>query len=387
MVAADLAGTGVNLAGTDTQEIADYYKAMGEKMPDAGESVLGDLRLRANYALSDLLPFGEDPKEWIQDQRRLKAQKEQEAASAAAVPQGLDPSLLKYFKGDGSSGTGAGGLGSLAGSDSAVRGIASKLEAAVPKGEFNRSGALRGIEKESEAMGIGKADKRQEELRQQDIAELKAQKERDPWMSAAEGFFKMAEGASESGATFLGSAAKGATAGLGSFKEAKAAQKNAQKEIDKAEVELMKADELRKAGFIAKADTLQDKWEAKKQHAEDRAADAQMKVAELDFRKHEAEYNARAQMLVAQIRQSGDGDTAEEFRRAYATAFKAGKGADAKRILDAYTEMFQPTVVAAREAAAPMAGILSRVGGNMTGGGSNPGGFSSTPKGTKFTLE
>jgi hypothetical protein len=382
MVAADLAGTGVSLAGTDTQEIADYYKAMGEKMPDAGESVLGDLRLRTAYAVSDLLPFGEDPKEWIQEQRRLKAQKEQQAAEA---PKGLDPTLAGYFDKEGS-GAGVGGLGSLAGSDSSMKALIAKLEGRIPKGEFDRAKAIAAARKESEDAGIGNADKRQEELRQQDIAELKSQKERDPYMAAAEGFFKMAEGASESGATFLGSAAKGATAGLGSFKEAKAAQKSAQKEINKSEIELMKADELRKAGFIAKADTLEEKAIARQERAEDKATDAQMKLAEMDARRRETEYTAQAQLLAAQIRQSGDGDTAEQFRRAYLNALKQGKVADAKRILDSYTEMFQPTVVAAREAAAPTNALISGIRANMGGGGSNPGGFR-TQSGTQYTIE
>jgi hypothetical protein len=381
-IALGLGSTAVNTAGTDTQEIADYYKAMGEKMPDAGESVLGDLRLRTAYAVSDALPFGEDPKEWIQEQRRLKAQREQEAATPK--PAALDPTLAGYFDKEGS-GAGAGGLGSLAGSD-AMRAIAAKLEGRIPKGKFDRAAAIKDAQKESEGMGIGKADKRQEELRQQDIAELESQKKSDPWMSAAEGFFKMAEGASESGATFLGSAAKGATAGLGSFKEAKAAQKSAKKEIDKSEIELMKADELRKAGFIAKADTLEEKAIARQERAEDKATDAQMKLAEMDARRRETEYTAQAQLLAAQIRQSGDGDTAEQFRRAYLNALKQGKVADAKRILDSYTEMFQPTVVAAREAAAPTNALISGIRANMGGGGSNPGGFR-TQSGTQYTIE
>jgi len=274
----------------------------------------------------------------------------------------LDPGLAQYFKQDTTGGGGTPKLGSMRGATTPLQEYVRKLEAEIPN-DAARKTAIDASRKESEAAGIGAADKRAEALRKDEMEELKSRKSEDRRMALAEAGFRMAEAASQSGASLLGSAASGASGYIKSVKESQAEQRKAQKELSKAEIEIMRSNEAREAGHIAKADAL-------KTTATARFDKAQGMLMEADFEARKAEYVTNGNILAAQLAQAGKNDVAQEFEYAYMNAIKQNKQADAKKIYDHYIQLV-PSVAAAMAANSPFAGL----GNNPAGGGGGNNGF------------
>ena len=171
-----------------------------------------------------------------------------------------------------------------------------------------------------EAAGIGDANKADIARYEQELGGLPEDKKRDKWLSAAEGFFKMAEAGGESGSTFWGAAGAGGSAGLAAYN----------KSLDKLEA---KEERLRdKMSEVNRYDEQLRMGDIREGTAEYRRLGTERNAAMRDVAKLEAErgklaaeislheMNAKVQIAVSRIQQAGRGQEAERLRNAYIKA-------------------------------------------------------------------
>jgi len=202
------------------------------------DRTLGGVTGGINALLPEFMEIPFTPVQDVVDERLARTQAAKEKA-AAVKPEEDNWSPLSYFNSDPSSG----GLSSIY---QAAAGRIQPYDLKTGREEEiapDRDAIMNRVRKEDAEQGIGKADEEELARLGKQREEEKSEKKRDTWLSAAEGFFKMAQAAGEPGATFLGAAAEGATAGLSSYKQVLKDYKQSEKELRAAEYAAKKAGE------------------------------------------------------------------------------------------------------------------------------------------------
>ena len=301
LTAYDMGKTALDLANTPTDVIRQYYGNNEEP------SFLGDVGIRTRAAMGSLNPFG-DTAEGL---RALQQQKQQTAAPAPApapAPQkdssGLttDQRAAAFLAGVGGGGGGAGGGGGRAGAGAggagsavANTGLPPELTKLMNERAANLAALKAGIEADKpkgladyvqqekdlyKNEGIGKAAEAERARLEERAKRLPEEQKEAFYRNLSQAGFRMAEKASERGATFLGAAAAGGT----NFSEsnAKTAEHfaNLKESFEDKRSKLAQADEAVRIGMISRGS------------AEHKEAQKNYTSATRDLTKYEGQLNA-----------------------------------------------------------------------------------------------
>lgn len=184
-------------------------------------------------------------------------------------------------------------------------------------------------------------------------AELDKDRKRNKRESLAQGFFRMAEAASQPGASFLGSAATGATAGLGAFQKGREAIDRRGDDLQEKMFALQQAKEaLMEAGIAGGTKNYEAKLKAF-QDAQDSYLTAKREIDIANARAQNDRGNVMASISAQQQRYASE----DELTRLYNQKLREGDEFGAQQVLEALHKL---TVAKSPSLAGVMAGVDQR---------------------------
>lgn len=367
LAAYDMGSTAYDIFNTPTDVIRQYYGNNEEP------SFLGDAGIRTRAAMGSLLPFSNTA-----EGLRALQQKQQTAAPAPAPAPQKDSSGLTADEraaaflaggggggaggGGGRAGTGAGGAGNAVANTGLppeliklmneraanLAALKAGIEADKPKGLADYVQQEKDLYKNE---GIGKAAEAERARLEERAKRLPEEQKEAFYRNLSQAGFRMAEKASERGATFLGAAAAGGT----NFSEsnAKTAEHfaNLKESFEDKRSKLAQADEAVRIGMISRGSA--EHKEAQKNYtsakrdltkyegqlnAGDITALRTIEIANRQMQSQEnvANINARSRIQAARAGQENKNTAEKQLKDAYLAAMRRGDKAAAQVILNQF---------------------------------------------------
>ena len=252
--------------------------------------------------------------------------------------EGVD--ISQYLGNNGGDG-GLAGLASSMGMQGDPRGIASSfmgdsintLRGMVPEAP-DREALIAQERQYREAANIGNANDTAMAQYQEKIDKLPEEGKRDKWLSAAEGFFKMAEAGGESGSTFFGAAGAGGAAGLGAYNKSLTRLEAKQERLQDKMIEAQRYDEQLRMGDIREGTAEYRRIEDKRDTVLRDVAKIQAEEAKLGAEVAMHQMSIQASIAVAKISQAGrGGQQLDRLTSAFIQAESEGNVEAAAKIL------------------------------------------------------
>lgn len=264
-----------------------------------------DVGVRALTHLQGIFGFGPE-RESKEEAARLKAEEQKRID---------EMDIGRFFERDPR--TAGSGIAAL--TDPGVRGIGrpqftktEKPEELTLEGEMERNQQI------DQQYGITKPFEDQQAALEKEKSDLTKEKKKDTWLSVADGFFRMAQAASQPGATFLGSAAEGAVEGTKQYRAVLKESRAAEKALTREQFALAQARANRTGANLQSARESVAKREERIDNYINRENDRFMELYKVDAQMAIAEADRKVRLGIAKLEQlERDSDPVKGFYRAY----------------------------------------------------------------------
>lgn len=307
------------------EALGSYYKGAFDK-PYTGGEFGKDIGLRSLAMLQHMGTLGmTGPIAAYRDSQKTNAP----TAAAAGKPGEPGMDISQFFGRDGA----ASGLAGLEQAGRINMPARPDLNREAPK-ELNIQDEIARRQKLDEEYGVLKSYQEQQAQLAKEKKDLVKEGRQDKWNALADGFFRMAQAASQPGATFLGAASEGAVEGSKQYKSTIKDLRASEKALNREQFAVAQAMASRTGANITAADAAVEASKKRIDEENRHQDNILMNLYQVDANVAIAEASRMTQLAIAKITSSND---RKMFEDTYINIMQSGLSKDKK--MEAITEL------------------------------------------------